>query len=92
MSSGTPRSRSSRRPPQKLAGTWVELVGDWRDDAGESPVFRAGDDFDGYVNLVGGTVAQWLGVEVDTTLARLVAPDQADAVALGGRRLRPGAA
>ncbi|MER5987988.1 hypothetical protein [Streptomyces sp. NPDC001787] len=34
-------------------GEWVELVSDWCDHTGESPIFRAGDDHEGYVDLLG---------------------------------------
>ncbi|MFD9428077.1 MULTISPECIES: hypothetical protein [unclassified Streptomyces] len=68
-------------------GEWVELVSDWCDDTGESPIFRAGDDYEGYADLLGTSLPQWLGLEVDATMARLVTPDRATAVASGASLL-----
>ncbi|MFE7113682.1 hypothetical protein ACFU98_47655 [Streptomyces sp. NPDC057575] len=68
-------------------GEWVELVSDWRDDTGESPVFRAGDDYEGYADLLGTSLPQWLGLEVDATMARLVTPDRITDVASGASLL-----
>ncbi|WP_371098290.1 hypothetical protein [Streptomyces sanglieri] len=64
-------------------GEWVELVSDWCDSTGESPVFRAGDGYEGYADLLGTSLPQWLGLEVDATMARFVAPDRATDVASG---------
>ncbi|MGV9316397.1 hypothetical protein ACWDR0_30065 [Streptomyces sp. NPDC003691] len=58
-------------------GEWVALVGDWRTDDGESPLFRAGDDYEGYAHLLGTSVPQWLGLEVDATMDRLAEADRA---------------
>ncbi|MFH9655589.1 hypothetical protein ACH4MT_32435 [Streptomyces anulatus] len=68
-------------------GEWVEVVSDWCDDTGESPVFRAGDDYEGYADMLGTGLPQWLGLEADTTMARLAAPDRATAVASGASLL-----
>ncbi|MFI7085616.1 hypothetical protein ACIBUR_18725 [Streptomyces anulatus] len=68
-------------------GEWVELVSDWCDDTGESPIFRAGDDYEGYADLLGASLPQWLGLEVDATMARLVTPDRATVVASGASLL-----
>lgn len=59
-------------------GEWVELVSDWRDESGESPIFRAGDDYEGYADLLATTVPQWLGLEIDATLARLAGSQGGD--------------
>ncbi|WPW32285.1 hypothetical protein P6B95_36165 [Streptomyces atratus] len=68
-------------------GEWVELVSDWCDETGESPIFRAGDDYEGYADLLGTSLPQWLGLEVDATMARLVVPDRATDVASGASLL-----
>ncbi len=54
------------------AGEWVEVVSDWRDERGESPIFRAGDDFEGYAYLLGSHVPEWLGLEIDVAVAAVV--------------------
>lgn len=64
-------------------GEWVEVVSDWRDESGESPIFRAGDDYEGYADLLGTSVPQWLGLEIDVTLARLTRYDDFRLVASG---------
>lgn len=68
-------------------GEWVELVSDWCDDTGESPIFRAGDDYEGYADLLGTSLPQWLGLEIDATMAHLVTPDSATAVTSGASLL-----
>jgi hypothetical protein len=64
-------------------GEWVELVSDWRDESGESPIFRAGDDYEGYADLLGTSVPQWLGLEIDVTLARLAGSEDFRTIASG---------
>jgi hypothetical protein len=64
-------------------GEWVEMVTDWRDGSGESPIFRAGDDYEGYADLLATSVPQWLGLEIDVTLARLAGSEDVRAIASG---------
>jgi hypothetical protein len=68
-------------------GEWVEMVSDWRDGSGESPIFRAGDDYEGYADLLATSVPQWLGLEVDVTLARLAGWEEFRTVARGAMPL-----
>jgi hypothetical protein len=70
-------------------GEWVELVSDWRDEFGESPIFRAGDDYEGYADLLATSVPQWLGLEIDATLARLAGWEEFRTVASGATPLTP---
>jgi hypothetical protein len=70
-------------------GEWVELVSDWRDESGESPIFRAGDDYEGYADLLATSVPQWLGLEIDVTLARLAGSEDFRVVASGATPLSP---
>lgn len=64
-------------------GEWVEVVSDWRDESGESPIFRAGDNYEGYADLLATSVPQWLGLEIDVTLARLTRYEDFHLVASG---------
>jgi hypothetical protein len=68
-------------------GEWVEVVSDWRDESGESPIFRAGDDYEGYADLLATSVPQWLGLEIDVTLARLAGSEDFRAIASGAAAL-----
>ncbi|GAA0908863.1 hypothetical protein [Virgisporangium aurantiacum] len=68
-------------------GEWVEVVSDWRDGSGESPIFRAGDDYEGDADLLATTVPEWLGLEIDVTLARLTRYDDFRMVASGAAAL-----
>ncbi|GIJ70554.1 hypothetical protein [Virgisporangium ochraceum] len=70
-------------------GEWVEVVTDWRDASGESPIFRSGDDYEGYADLLATSVPQWLGLEIDATLARLAGSVDFRAVAGGTTPLTP---
>jgi hypothetical protein len=68
-------------------GEWVEVVSDWRDESGESPIFRAGDDYEGYADLLATSVPQWLGLEIDVTLTRLAGSEDFRVVASGATPL-----
>jgi hypothetical protein len=68
-------------------GEWVEMVSDWRDESGESPIFRAGDDYEGEADLLATSVPQWLGLEIDVTLARLTRYEDFHLIASGTTRL-----